>query len=97
VVGQNWALERFIVSPSNPQVSRILAYIAEIRIFLVVFSFIQNSYVRQGYFTALGYYIDFTIILLSLSWIYTINIIYKINLKYLNQQLVIIISVCIKL
>jgi hypothetical protein len=28
---------------------------AEIRIFLAVFRFIQNSYVRQGYFTALGY------------------------------------------
>jgi hypothetical protein len=29
--------------------------LAEIRIFLAVFRFIQNSYVRQGYFTALGY------------------------------------------
>jgi hypothetical protein len=27
--------------------------LAEIRIFLIVFRFIQNSYVRQGYFTAL--------------------------------------------
>jgi hypothetical protein len=28
--------------------------LAEIRIFLIVFRFIQNSYVRQEYFTALG-------------------------------------------
>jgi hypothetical protein len=34
--------------------------ITEIRIFLVFFRFIQNVYVRQGYFTTLGYYTDFT-------------------------------------
>jgi hypothetical protein len=37
--------------------------LAEIRIFLVVFRFIQNSYARQVYFTALGYYMDLTYIL----------------------------------
>jgi hypothetical protein len=37
--------------------------LAEIRIFLIVFRFIQNSYARQVYFTALGYYLDFTYIL----------------------------------
>jgi hypothetical protein len=34
--------------------------LAEIRFFFVVVRFIQNFYVRQGYFTALGYYTDYS-------------------------------------